>query len=68
MTGNSQDGHASSKTLEAQQKHVHLADADNRIDGIFRDPRTDEIFQAYVSGEIAATDIAPKLKTLLETK
>jgi hypothetical protein len=46
-------------------KHIHLADSENRIDGISRDPRTDAIFTAYVAGEIALADIVRGLPALL---
>jgi len=47
------------------QALVDLADAENRIDGLFRDIKTDEVFKAYVSGEIAATEIVARLHALL---
>jgi hypothetical protein len=56
-----------SQTSSAAERktHVDLADAENRIDGLFRDPRTDAIFEAYIAGEIAVTDIAARLHALL---
>jgi len=45
--------------------HVEQADAENRIDGLFRDPKTDEAFGAYVSGEIEVTGIVARLHALL---
>jgi len=54
---------ASSK--ENRKSHVDIADAENRIDGIARDPRTDAVFEAYIAGEIAVTDIVARLRTLL---
>ncbi len=48
-----------------RKAHLDLADAENRIDGLFRDPRTDAIFEAYVRGDIAATDIVAHLRALL---
>ncbi len=51
---------------EASRKsHVDLADAENRIDGITRAAQTNAIFDAYVKGEIAATDIVSRLHALL---
>jgi hypothetical protein len=44
---------------------VRMADAENRIEGITRDPATDEIFNAYIRGEIDATDIVPRLRAQL---
>jgi hypothetical protein len=45
--------------------HIHLADTDNRIDGISRDPATDAIFNAYLNGEITVAEIIPRLHALL---
>jgi hypothetical protein len=56
-----------SQTLSAADRKAHLdtADAENRIDGLFRDPQTDAIFNAYLAGEIDVTDIVPRLHALL---
>lgn len=48
-----------------RKMHVDQADAENRIDGLTRDPQTDPIFAAYVAGDIAVTDIVPRLHALL---
>jgi len=45
--------------------HVAQADAENRIDGLFRDAKTDDVFKAYVTGEIEATEIVARLHALL---
>ncbi len=50
---------------ENRKSHVDIADAENRIDGISRDPRTDAVFDAYIAGDIAVTDIVVRLRTLL---
>ncbi len=51
---------------EADRKtHIDLADAECRIDGLFRDPKTDVVFQAYATGEIEATAIVARLHVLL---
>jgi hypothetical protein len=44
---------------------VALADTENRIDGITRDPQTDVVFEAYIAGEIPVTEITARLHTLL---
>ncbi|WP_152428263.1 hypothetical protein [Methyloferula stellata] len=56
-----------SQTPSSTDRKMHLdtADAENRIDGLFRDPQTDAIFDAYVAGEIPATEIAPRIHALL---
>ncbi len=48
-----------------RQSHVDLADAENRIDGLTRDPQTDAVFMAYVAGDIPVTEIVLRLHTLL---
>lgn len=41
---------------------VRQASANNRIEGIYRDPATDPIFKSFERGEIDATDIVLLLK------
>lgn len=51
---------------DAERKaHIAQGDAEARIDGLFREPRTDAIFQAYISGEIEVTAIVARLHILL---
>ncbi len=47
-----------------RKAQIELADAENRIDGLTRDSQTDAIFEAYVSGDIAVTDIVAHLHAL----
>jgi hypothetical protein len=47
---------------ERRRKIVRQADANNRLEGVYRDPATNEIFDAYVRGDIAATEMIPLLK------
>ena len=56
-----------SQTPSATDRKLQIdtADAENRIDGLFRDPQTDAIFEAYVAGEIPATDLVPRIRALL---
>ncbi len=43
---------------------VRAADANNRLEGVYRGPETDEIVAAYVRGDIEVTDMIPLLKAL----
>lgn len=52
----------SATEVERRRKIVRQADANNRLEGVYRDPATDEIFDAYVRGDIAATEMIPLLK------
>ena len=45
-----------------RRKAVEQADANNRIEGIFRDPASDEIFEAFIRGDIELDDLVPRLK------
>jgi len=51
--------------VERRRRIVRQADAHNRIEGVFREPETDAIFDAFVRGDIEATDIVPRLKAQL---
>ncbi len=48
-----------------RKAQLDMADSENRIDGLFRDPQTDAIFEAYVAGEIPAAELVPRLRALL---
>jgi hypothetical protein len=48
--------------MERRRKIVRQADADNRIEGIFRDSASDEIFDAFIRGDIEVTEMVPLLK------
>ncbi len=52
----------SAAEVERRRKIVRQADANNRLEGVYRDPATDEIFDAYVRGDIAAAEMIPLLK------
>jgi len=43
---------------------VRRADAENRLEGIIRRPESDAIFDAYIRGEIEATEIIVRLNAL----
>jgi hypothetical protein len=48
--------------IARRRKAVEQADANNRIEGIFRDPASDEIFEAFIRGDIELDDLVPRLK------
>jgi hypothetical protein len=51
---------------DVQRKtQLDMADAENRIDGLFRDPQTDAIFEAYVAGETPAIELVARVRALL---
>jgi hypothetical protein len=45
-------------------ERVRRGDANNRIEGISSDPKSDIVFAAYISGDIEVTEIVPRLKIL----
>ena len=47
---------------------VRWADLHNRLEGVFRDPASDAVFDAFVRGEIDVTEIVPHLKAQLSTR
>ncbi len=49
--------------MARRRKIVRQADAHNRIEGIFREPETDEIVEAFVGGDIEATDLVRLFKS-----
>lgn len=54
----------SSAERERRREALRQADASNRIEGQFRSPDTDAVFEAFVQGEIELDDILPRLKAL----
>ncbi len=49
--------------MARRRKIVRQADSHNRIEGIFREPETDEIVEAFVGGDIEATDLVRLFKS-----
>jgi len=43
--------------VERRRKIVRQADANNRLEGLFREPETEAVVAAYIRGEIEAEDI-----------
>jgi hypothetical protein len=58
----------SAEEVARRREHVRTADANNRIEGIFRDPESNAVFDAYVRGEIEATEIVTRLKALPDVR
>ena len=58
----------SPEEMERRRRHVEIADADNRIEGIFRDRDSDGVFDAYIAGEIEVTEIGPLLMARKATR
>ena len=54
----------SAEEMARRRQHVRNADANNRLEGIFRDSESDAVFEAYVRGEIEATEIVARLNAL----
>jgi len=50
--------------IERRRKIVRQADANNRIEGIFRGPETDAIVASFVRGDIEVRDMTQLLKAL----
>jgi hypothetical protein len=54
----------SAEEMERRREALRQADASNRIEGVFRGPETDPIFEAFIRGEIEVEEINPRLKAL----
>jgi hypothetical protein len=50
--------------VERRRKIVEAAHHNNLMAGIERDPATDPIFEAFISGDIDITDILPAIRSL----
>jgi len=50
--------------IERRRENVRQADAQNRIEGIYRGPETEKIVEAFVRGEIEVTDMIGRFKAL----
>jgi Antitoxin VbhA len=55
----------SAEEVARRREAVRQADADNRIEGIFRHPASDEIVEAFVRGDFSVTELVPRLKARL---
>ncbi|MFN7921955.1 MAG: antitoxin VbhA family protein [Bryobacteraceae bacterium] len=54
----------SAAEMERRREAVQWADAHNRIEGQFPSPQSDEVFEAFIRGEIEQSEILPRLQAL----
>jgi U3 small nucleolar ribonucleoprotein component len=54
----------SAQEMERRREVVRRADAQNRIEGQFRGPETDDIVEAFIRGDIEVTDMAAQFEAL----
>ena len=50
--------------MERRRAAVRWADANNRLEGIFRDPTTNETVEAFVQGRIELPELVRRMKDL----
>ena len=55
----------SPEEVARRREAVRQADADNRIEGIFRDPASSEIVEVFVRGDFEISELVPRLKARL---
>jgi hypothetical protein len=60
-----QNGHITPAEMERRRRTVRRAQAHGRLEGIRRSPDSDPVFEAFIRGEISATEIIPRLKARL---
>jgi hypothetical protein len=51
--------------MKRRKESLRKGDAHNRIEGLVRTAETDAIFEAYVRGEIEASELVPRIKAQL---
>ncbi|HJU19695.1 MAG TPA: hypothetical protein VJ770_24845 [Stellaceae bacterium] len=54
----------SAEEITQRRQALRQADANNRLEGVFREPATNEIFEAHIRGEIDASEMMARLKAL----
>ena len=54
----------SPEEMERRREALRRADASNRIEGVYRDPESASVFDAFLRGEIELNQIIPHLKAL----
>jgi hypothetical protein len=52
----------SATEMERRRMIVRQADANNRLEGIYREPATDAVVEAFIRGDIEVTDMVPLFK------
>jgi Antitoxin VbhA len=55
----------SAEEIARRQEAVRQADANNRIEGIFRHPDSKPIVDAFVRGDFDVTELVPRLRARL---
>lgn len=50
--------------IARRREALRQADATNRLEGIYRDPATDAIFEAHIRGEIDSRELEMRLKDM----
>lgn len=53
---------------ERRREIVYRADRSNELEGGYRSPETDAIFEAYIHGEIEVEDLTAKVKAFYGLK
>jgi hypothetical protein len=54
----------SAEEIARRREALRQADANNRLEGIVREPATDVIFEAHIRGEINSAELTARLKAL----
>jgi len=54
--------------IARRREALRQADANNRLEGIFREPATDAIFEAHIRGEIDSSEMMARLKALPQSR
>lgn len=50
--------------MQRRREALRRADANNRLEGIYREAATDAVFEAHIRGEIDSTELAARLKAM----
>lgn len=58
------EGAISADEMSRRRKALARADAHNRIEGLYRDPRSNEVYQDFIEGKIELDEILPRIKAL----
>jgi Antitoxin VbhA len=50
--------------MERRREALRQAHASNRIEGLYRNPKGDAAYEAFIRGEIELNEIMPRIKAL----
>jgi hypothetical protein len=50
--------------IARRREALRQADATNRLEGIYREPATDAIFEAHIRGEVNSRELGERLKAM----